>query len=213
MHTKILWPWELPEVLNGIAVIADVWGATTNITTFLRKGVKKLLIVNKNNVQRAKTEYKNALVIGESLELPPGFFDASNYPSDVTSIDVENRIVLYMSNNGSHVIESAFQRKAIKTITVSFTNIRVISDYLKNLKENVYLIPSGDIGSSDSKVAEDLICVESLDKLIKGKTVDLEKAQEDAKSFISVNYGDENFDQESNFKVVFNLNSNIYSTL
>src|SRR5260221_7441966 len=119
MQTKIIWPWEVSD-LNGIAVIADVWAATTNITSFFRKGVNRLLIVNKNNVERAKKEYKDALVIGENFELPKNFFDTSNLPSDIENIDVKNKIVLFMSDNGSRIIELAFKKKAKKVITVSF---------------------------------------------------------------------------------------------
>ncbi len=206
MSIKIFWPWEFPNNLDGIVVIADVWGATTNIATFLGNGVKKLLVVNIKNIQKAKNKYRDALVVGESSELPKSFFNASNYPSDVAVTDVKNKVVLFMSNNGSKVIESTIKRKARKIVTVSFTNIKAISDYLKIFKGNIYLIPSGDIGSSDPKVKEDLICVESLDKIIKGESVDLEKAQEEAEAFIKLNYGDENFDQKRNFRVVFSLN-------
>lgn len=207
MSAKIAWPWELPDVLGGVAVVADVWGATTNINSFFRKGVKKLFIVNANNVKRAKNFYKDALIIGESLELPKNFFDSSNYPSDIEKVNVRGKTVLYMSNNGSRIIEFVIRKGTKKVITVSFTNISAVANYLKREKENIYLIPSGDIESVNQKVLEDLICVESLDKLTRGVHVDLEKAQKEAENFIKINYAKENFDQVSNFKIVFNLNS------
>jgi len=137
MQTKILWPWELPEVLDGIAVIADVWAATTNITTFLTKDTKNLLIVNINNVQKAKNKYRDALTIGESLKLSKNFFDASNYPTEIEKIDVKNKTILYMSNNRSRIIELVFKKKAKRVITVSFTNITSVCEYLDSLKDKL----------------------------------------------------------------------------
>lgn len=207
MITKIAWPWELPKVLDGIAVIADVWAATTNINSLLTKGVKNLLIVNRNNVQKAKNKYRDALTIGESLQLPKSFFDSSNYPSDIERMEVKNKTILYMSNNGSRIIELAFEKKAQKVITISFTNIASVSEYLRGLKENIYLIPAGEIGNADHKAAEDLICIESLNKMLKGKGVDLDKEQKTAQSYIGTNYASENFDRDFNFKIIFNLNN------
>ena len=205
MAAKILWPWELPEVLDGVTVVADVWVATANITSFLRKGVKKLLIVNKDNVQKAKGEYKDALIIGESLELPISFFDASNFPSEIEKKDIENRTILYMSNNGSRIIELALKKKAKEVITVSFTNIAVISEYLRNLKQNIYFIAAGEIQGADRKAHEDLICIESLDKMLKGQNVDLNKAKEWAKSYIVANHKYKSSEQD--LRLVFHLNS------
>lgn len=207
MTTKIAWPWELPNSLDGIAVIADVFGATTNITSFLTRGVKNLFIVNESNVQKAKDEYENVLIIGESLRLPENFFDSSNAPSEIEKIDVKNKTILYMSNNGSKIIELAFKKKAKEVITVSFTNIATVGKYLSCVKENVYLIPAGDVECDSRKADEDLICIEALDKILKGKNVDLDKAQKNAQVYIKANYSAKKFDHASNFKIMFNLNS------
>ncbi|MDP2585562.1 MAG: 2-phosphosulfolactate phosphatase [Candidatus Levybacteria bacterium] len=207
MQTKILWPWELPKHIDGVAVVCDVWAATTNIVSFFRKGAKNILIVNNNNVQKAKSRFRDALIIGESLQLPKNFFDSSNYPTDIEKIDVKNKTILYMSNNGSIIIELALKKSAKKIITVSFTNITSVNEYLRDLKETIYLIPSGDMGSSDKKGAEDLICVESLGKMLKAKNVNLNIAQEEAKGYIRTNYADEKFNRNLNFKIAFNLDS------
>ncbi len=205
MLTKIIWSWELPEYIDGTAVVCDAWGATTNISTLLAKEVKELFIVNKDNVEKAKDRYKDSLVIGESMALPKNFFDVSNYPYDVSKAEAKDKTVLFMSSNGSRVIELAFKKKAKKVLTVSFSNLRSMGKYLKNSKENIYLIPSGENSISDPKVIEDLICVEDLDKIIKGETVELKRSHDLAKAFIRKIYGHQNFDQEANFEVVFNM--------
>jgi len=206
MQTKIIWSWELPEYLDGIAVVCDVWAATTNINTLLAKEIGKLLIVNANNVIDAKERYKDALIIGESLKLPKTFFNTSNYPWDVAKTEAKNKTILYMSNNGSRIIEMVLKKGAKKAITVGFTNIAAINGYLKGSKENIYLIPSGNIENADKRAREDLICVEALDKLLRGENVDLKRVQEESKTCIEVDYANETFDRDLNFKIVFNLN-------
>lgn len=204
MRTKIIWPWEITDNLEGTVVVADVWGGTTNIATLLKNKPKKLLLVNRKNVESAKDEYPNAFVIGESTDLPKKFFNISNYPSDVANAKIKDNIVLYMSNNGTKVIELAFSKGGKKIVPVSFTNIQVVTDYLKRLDEQIYLIPAGDLGR---RVDEDFYCVVSLEKMIKGESVNLEEMQEKSKSFIREFYSGEIFDEESNFAVVFAENS------
>jgi phosphosulfolactate phosphohydrolase-like enzyme len=210
MQIKILWPWEISEDLDGIAVVTDVWGATTNISLLLEKKVKKLILVNSSNVKKAKNEYQNALVIGESTELPKNFFDASNLPSDVANSKANNKTVLYMSNNGTKIIELVLNKRAKKVIPVSFLNIKAVTDYLMDINEKLYLIPAGDLGKP---VDEDLYCVDALEKMLKRRDVNLEEAQEKSKSFIRVFYADKTFDENLNFNFTFNLNStNIMAT-
>jgi hypothetical protein len=62
MKIQIYWPWELPQVINGSAVIIDINAATTNISLILTRKVKELFIVNENNVARLKKKYSGSLV-------------------------------------------------------------------------------------------------------------------------------------------------------
>lgn len=206
MKVEICWPKELPENINGVAVVCDVWAATSNINSFLSRKVKKLLVVDDNNVQDVKEKYKNSLVIGESVEFPKTFFDASNYPLDIERTNIEDEVILYMSNNGTKVIELAFEKNAKQVLTVSFSNLKTMGEYLRSSEEEIYLLPSRDL---HNEVVEDLVCVQSLKKFIRGNDVNLDKIKEEAKSAITIRYGAEGFDQAANFKILFQNNLDI----
>ncbi len=70
MLINTFWSWEIPDKLEGVVVIADVYAATTNIVSFLARGVSRLLIVDRENVVSIRKRLKEAVVIGESPDLP-----------------------------------------------------------------------------------------------------------------------------------------------
>lgn len=130
----ILWPWELPEKIDGTAIVIDILAATSNISWFLTHEVRKLVIVNSSNVDKARGKYKDALIIGESDD--PRFrnyFFSSNSPAEIEKVDVKDKVILYMSNNGSKVIEEAINRQAQKVLTVSFNNIEAVGVLFRSL--------------------------------------------------------------------------------
>jgi phosphosulfolactate phosphohydrolase-like enzyme len=187
--------------------VCDVWAATTNINILLSKGARHLLLVNADNVERAKKKYTNAVVIGQSLSLPITFFNSSNYPYDVARVKVRDKIILYMTNNGTKIIELAFVKRASKVFSVSFSNLNSLAKHLKGLREEIYLIPAGEMEFSDPKVLEDLICIQTLEALLKGKRVDIKRSEKSAKNFIQKAYGYQEFDQQKNFELVFKTNN------
>lgn len=209
MTSKIVWSWELPEKIEGIAIVCDTWGATTNIATILANGVDKLFIANADNVKKAKETYTDALVIGESKILPKEFFHSSNYTYHVAATDVTGRVVLFMSNNGSRVVEEVMQRQPKEILTVSFSNLEAVANYVKSLKQDIFLIPSGDNNKPDPKVLEDLLCIESLDKIIHGEDIHLAETKQFARSYIERIYGNEKFDKKLNLDVVFNTTTQV----
>lgn len=75
-------------------IVTDVYAATSNISSFLARGASQLLIVNSDSVTAVKNEYREALVIGESPNLPEDFFDAPNDPHGNTAIDVSGKLVI-----------------------------------------------------------------------------------------------------------------------
>lgn len=206
MQVNIIWPWDLTENINGIAVVCDVWAATTNINTLLSKQVGRLFLVNQYNVQEAKRKYRKSLVIGQSLKLPKDFFDTSNNPYDVANARVKNKTVLYMTNNGTRIIELALAKKASKVISVSFSNLNCLAEYLRGFEENVYLIPAGEVEFANPKVIEDKVCLQTLKKFLKGGVADIGRSEKIALDFIKKAYGYQRFDQKRNFEIVFKTN-------
>lgn len=191
MKIKMSWSWELPEMINGIAIIIDINAATTNISMILARKAKELFIVNENNVARLKEKYSGCLVTGESESLPNDFFDANNCTNVIAKLPIENKTVLYMSNNGSRAIELAFSKNAQKIVICSFTNIHTVANWLiKQRTKVIYLIPVGDKQFEDPKVLEDKACADTLNDLLRGKPVKWRTIFVETKKYISTHYAD-----------------------
>lgn len=188
---NICWPWELPDTIEGNAVIIDINAATTNICMILARKAKDLIIVNSNNVVEIKKRYPGCLVTGESDSLPHDFFDANNCTNVIARLSIENKTILYMSNNGSRTIELVIRKKATNVIACSFTNIHAVANWVKeHATETVYVIPSGDKQFKDPQVIEDQVCAEAIKALIIGNPIDWEALFNRGKEFIRDNYAD-----------------------
>ena len=194
---KIIWPWDLPETLEGIFVVADVYMATTGIAYFLSQGVGELLIVNKDSVREVKSQYKNALVIGESPDLPDDFFDADNYPWEILGVEVKDRTVIYMTNNGTNTLERVFRMGAKEVTSVSFSNFSRVGEWLCSKNDQVInLIPAGDGTIPGRKAFEDLACLESLRDFLYKKEVDWKDLFKKVDEYVREKYSSKDFDTD-----------------
>jgi 2-phosphosulfolactate phosphatase len=199
---KIFWPWEIPSKADGIFVVADVYAATTNIASFLTRGAKNLLVVNKDSIFETRKKFNDAVVIGEGLaDVPIGFFDATNVPWDNFDIKVKGKTIIYMTNNGTKVIEELFNRGAKIISAVSFANISKVADWLKkNIDSEINLIPAGEGSFKDKRAYEDLACVEALRDLLLGRKVPFQVTFKKIKKYICENYHSADFDTD--FKII-----------
>lgn len=191
MAIHILWPWEFPKRLTGTVIVVDVYAATTNIASFLGRGAGKLFIVNEKSVALAKQRFEREkpLVIGENLELPSDFFDFPNQPYRHVGLDVSGRLILYMTNNGTRAIELAFTKGASQVITGAFVNLQSLVSWLKaRVQGRIILLPAGDVGSEDPRVAEDSILAECIRELLLGRPVHWEERFAALRSFMYAHY-------------------------
>lgn len=207
MPIEILWPWELEDLTGKTTIIVDLWAATSNIALLLGKGVKNLIVINKENAIKAKEIYKNAIVVGEHYQLPDNFFDYSNYPSDVNKINTTESI-LYMTTNGSYVIEQAISKKAKSTLTGSLLNFNSIIQYLNRSKqEQVVIIPAGNRVRGNGKAEEDILCAELFSKALSNQKINWDGQIKMLKKIIVRDYGSEDkFNEAADFPVIFQLN-------
>ena len=206
MSIEIKWPWEINDLTNYAVVICDVYAATTNIAYFLTHGVKQLLIVNKENVVRAKKQFPPALVIGDKPKnFSANIFDSGNSSSTLSQLDLTGKTVLYTTNNGSRTIEFAKNRGAKEIFTVSLTTLSSVASHIRTFSyDQLMLIPAGERDNykiTDYKALEDLICIELLRDRLISKNTDISSQIEKAKGFIRTHYGSPH--REENFKEVF----------
>lgn len=186
---RINWPWELPRnISSSLCVVIDVNAAATNLAIILAKKVKKLVIVNESNLLTFKEKDKGVFVIGESKTLPRELFDASNLPPDYIKLNLHSKVVLYMSNNGSRLIEDLFQRNAKKIITASFVNIGKVVNYLKKINDSILLIPAGEAYFPDKIAKEDWYCAYVIKKLVNGEKIVLDDYLKKSENFVLSSY-------------------------
>lgn len=188
----ILWPWELPERLSGVVVVIDVYAATSNIAFFLARQVAQLLLVNNESVHRVKHQHKGALVIGEDFSLPDDFFDTGNQPHKTEGIDISGKEIIYMSNNGTRIIDLAFRKGARNVIATSFLNMGASVSWLREISEHdVLLLPAGDVRIKENPVTEDMACAETLRDILMGKPVDWKERFREVEEFMLSYYDPE----------------------
>lgn len=189
MEVDSCWSWELPDFVDRTCVVIDVNAATTNIPIFLSKDIKGLTIANENNLLSLKEVYENPLIIGESKILPKEVFHTSNLPTDFLRLDFKGREVLFMSNNGSRVVEKLFGLGAEKIITASFVNAGAVINYLKeDRRQLVLLISAGETGFWDRKSMEDYYCAEFIKGTLNGEKPNLEDYLQKSRDFVITKY-------------------------
>jgi len=189
MKVHTYWSWELPPKLTGAAAVVDVNAASTNMATLLSRGVSRLFLVTDETVHEMKRQYPDALVIGESLKLPKNFFVSSNWPSEIAKVDVKGRTVLFMTANGTRVAQEAIAKGADPVFAVGFMNFRRAAAWVKERKiQSLSILAAGEISFEDRRVAEDRMCAELLQKLLKGEVFGYRTALMDVKEFMLEHY-------------------------
>lgn len=184
MRVHVYWSWEAPDT-PGASVVVDVYAATTNIASFLARGAKKVFLVNNETVFSVKNRYPNARIIGESLEFPKRFFYASNKPSDATSVDVGGKVIIFMSNNGTRVVQEVIRKGANPVVTASFANVDAVAHWIRYKKlKNIAIVAAGEMAFSDSRVMEDKLCATLLRDILLQKHVDIKKQMKTVRDFM-----------------------------
>lgn len=206
MSIEMHWLPELPAQIEGIAVVTDVYAATSNIAYFLSQRAEQLLIVNNDIVQSAKEAFPNAVVTGESKTLPPDFFEVSNRPAEIHKRNFDGKEIIFMTYNGTRAIETALDRGASSVLTVSFNNFFAVANYLKEKQGKVILVASGESDYKDWHAMEDWMCIKALKDVLENKNVNVDEAMKKAMEFARTYYANET-NIEADFEFVFQLDS------
>ena len=100
-----------------------------------------------------------------------------------------HQTVLYMTNNGTRVVNDAFAREADQVITVSFVNFSATHEWLRKQTRPVLVIAAGERTYPDPHVYEDIACAETLQKALVGETVDFGQTVAQVKERVRLVYG------------------------
>ncbi|MDD5570678.1 MAG: 2-phosphosulfolactate phosphatase [Bacteroidales bacterium] len=125
---------------NSIVVIVDILRATTAICTAFANGVNHIIPVA--SIEEAKKyKKKGYLVAGERDGVVLDGADFGNSPFNFTKENVNDRIFVITTTNGTQAIEMA--RDCSKVAIGSFLNISSLCNWLAEKNENIIILCAG----------------------------------------------------------------------
>lgn len=144
------------KIANRVAVIIDVWRASTSIITALANGCAG--IIPDGEVESAKERARGfspdaILLGGERNELPIPGFDLSNSPLDYTVDRVKDRRIIFTSSNGAKLFKMAVG--ASRVIVAGFLNVSAVSDFVLSSHQDIAILCAG---KNDQFGLEDAVC-------------------------------------------------------
>lgn len=117
---------------NFIAVVADIFRATTTICAALDFGIAKVIPVAGLEAAREMKE-KGYLVACERDGQLLDFADIGNSPSDFLKPELRGKEIVFSTTNGTKAINMA-AAEATKTLVGAFMNVKAIAQFI--IKEN-----------------------------------------------------------------------------
>lgn len=197
-ESVILWPWEINSPIKGPAVMLDVLAASYNVIHLVRM-TRRLFTVTMDSVRDAMEQFPDAFLIGEtddptlSQKLRKKFV-SSNSPVSVINAPVIGKIVILITNNGTHTLSELIDHYASPVIIGHWINISAVADYLLASRTHgeIHLIPSGGreqvFARVGGKLTEDYTCAEALRNLLLGKPRDFEDDFRRSRDSIAAQY-------------------------
>lgn len=208
----LFWEWEVKENRDyDVAVVADILAATTNIAILLSKKPQELILVSKETIEKTLMKKSNAMIIGED---PSGthqsLFSSSNHASDIEATQVKDKSVIFMTNNGTRVIDKMLNLGFKEVIPGAYVNIQEVINYLLSRKfSRIAMVASAERterGLQDKKAMEDMWYLESLKEILIGNKAYFPEIFTKSKQFILDHYqiNDRHF---KDFNIIFSLNT------
>ena len=128
------------ENKNAIVVVIDLLRATSVISTAFENGIKKIIPVTSINEALKYKDKENHILAAERNTKPVSGFDFGNSPYNYINNDVNNKILVLTTTNGTKAIHTA---KGHDIITASYINIEAITNYLINKQRDIIILCSG----------------------------------------------------------------------
>ena len=165
----------LPELLSGanrnselypkgfsarqaVVVVIDVIRASTTIITALENGAEAVLPVRDvDEARESAADLKSRAVLGgERQGLPPEGFDLGNSPLEYRQADLEGRVVVLTTTNGTRALDSV--RDCGMVLIGAFTNAHAVAEYVKAKDKNFKHLLLLCAGCENTFSLEDTCC-------------------------------------------------------
>lgn len=141
---------------NKIAVVIDMFRATSVIVTALNNGCEEVipfLTIEETLESSEELNREEYILGGERRAVKIDGFDLSNSPLEYTKEVVENKKVLITTTNGTRTLTKSNSAKRI--IIAAMINAKAVSDKLLEINEDVVIINAGTNGNFSM---DDYIC-------------------------------------------------------
>ena len=132
----------LYPIKNSIAVIIDIFRATSSICYGIENGAEAIIPVAQVEECAAYREkgLDYLLAAERNGEVVAGF-DFGNSPFSYTKEKVSGKTVVLTTTNGTHALH--LSRAAKKIVIGSFLNLTALCNWLKDQQENILLVCAG----------------------------------------------------------------------
>lgn len=213
-------PTEIETVRKNqeTVVVVDLWAATTNIVLMLAKRPARLILINDKRYQEAKRVFPKAILIGQSYTIPEEDFAVStNLPFDIDQVNIRDKIVLYMSFNGSRVLEAFSQHEPGLVFTCAFFNYQLLANYLQKTDvQKITIVAAGNLTGEMGGLAfeEDWLGAELLEREIAREQYDKTWFEQGIKKVVEAQYPDrpQSFFEKEVWPFIFAPRSDILPT-
>ncbi|MDU1507933.1 2-phosphosulfolactate phosphatase family protein [Clostridium butyricum] len=141
---------------NKIAVVIDMFRATSVIVTALNNGCEEVipfLTIEETLESSEELNREEYMLGGERRAVKIDGFDLSNSPLEYTKEVVENKKVLITTTNGTRTLTKSNSAKRI--IIAAMINAKAVADKLLEINEDVVIINAGTNGNFSM---DDYIC-------------------------------------------------------
>lgn len=170
---EILYGVEGAKSAKGIAVIIDVFRASSCVAYALSKGVKFIVpVATAKEAFTLKKAHPNYILMGEDRGIKIEGFDLGNSPFEILELGnkLKDKIIVHRSSQGTQCIVNA--NNADEIIIGSFPVAQAIANYLNEKTSTILaLVAAGGIGSIEkgSRGGEDEKFAKFLKEKILGK--------------------------------------------
>lgn len=144
------------KIENKIAVVIDMFRATSVIVTALSNGCKEVIpyLTIEETLEHAKNLNREDYILGgERSAVKIDGFDLSNSPLEYTEAVIKNKIVLMTTTNGTRTLTKSTSAKRI--LIAAMINAKSVAKELLKINEDIVIINAGTNGNFSM---DDYIC-------------------------------------------------------
>lgn len=123
---------------GSFCILVDIYRATSTIPVILSRGAKYVIPFSRiRDIRRFSRENPDVVTVGERFGIKIPSLDYNNSPSEMSSADLQGKVVAITSTNGTRALRRL--KPGNEIITGSFVNHTATFNYARN-RDEVWII-------------------------------------------------------------------------